>query len=114
MDRALRAAVVGASGVLLWTVAAMGTRTAEPWDSPAFWYAYLVAIVVSGIWGYLFPQRPWLWGVIMSFAQAPVMWATSGEIGSMWLPGLVALGVLAVPLAGAAAVASRFSALREA
>jgi hypothetical protein len=112
MDAALRAAVVAASGLLLWAVAAMGLHTAEPWDSPAFWYAYAVAIGVSGAWGYLLPQRAWLWGVIMSFAQAPVMWVTSGDVGSMWLPGLVALGFLALPLAGTAVVASRFSALR--
>nr|WP_166176335.1 hypothetical protein [Altererythrobacter segetis] len=87
MDAALRAAVVAASGLLLWAVAAMGLHTAEPWDSPAFWYAYAVAIGVSGAWGYLLPQRAWLWGVIMSFSQAPVMWVTSGEVGSMWLPG---------------------------
>lgn len=113
MDGWLRVAVVAASGFLLWAIASIGLHSAEPWDSPAFWYAYLVAIAVCGAWGFLFPRKAWLWGAIVSYAQAPVMWATTGEVGSMWLPGLVALGVLALPLAGAAALVARFSPRRR-
>lgn len=114
MEKLLSAAIVAASGVLLWGLASLGMHSAEPWDAPGFWYAYLAAVALSAFWGWLFPKRAWLWGLIVIFAQAPVMWFNKGEVGSLWVLGLILLGIMAIPPVGAAVIASGFAPGRSA
>jgi hypothetical protein len=114
VDGAIRFAIVAASGVLLWGVASFGMHTAEPWDSPNFWTAYLMAVGMSAIWGFVFPRRAWVWGLTVMYAQMPVMWFNEGEIGSLWVLGLVLTGIMAIPAVGAGVIASGFAVRRSA
>lgn len=107
-DRFIRLAIVTASGLLLWEVASFGLGRAEPWDAPGFWYAYLAAIGLAALWGYVFPAGARAWGFVLMFTLMPVMWLNSGEVGSMWLLGLILLAIMALPAAGAAMLASRY------
>jgi hypothetical protein len=110
----LRAAVVTASGILLWAVASIGLHTAEPWDSPNYWTAYLIAIGVSAAWGYLLPDRAWLWGLLVMCAQVPVMWFNDKGVGSLWALGLIPIGIMAIPAMGAGAIVARLAGRRAA
>jgi hypothetical protein len=48
------------AGTVLWVVTSAVSGKAEPWDASIYWtIAYPVAIALSGLLGYVFPQRPW-------------------------------------------------------
>ena len=86
-----------AGGTLLWSAATISLGGREPWDTGEYWTIYLpVACALSGLLGYAFPERTWRWPLILMLAQFPVMAVTRG-IGSLWIPGIVMLLVLALP-----------------
>ena len=86
-----------AGGTLLWSVATLSSGGREPWDTGEYWAIYMpLACVLSGLLGFTFPERTWRWALAVMLAQMPVMWMTQG-VGSLWVPGLVMLLVLALP-----------------
>lgn len=97
------------AGVVLWTLtAAIGGRT-EPWDAPGYWsVAYPLAIALAGVLGYVFPQRPWRWAVVLMFMQGAVMLFSGSGLGLLPL-GLIVLGVLSLPAVAFASFAARLS-----
>jgi hypothetical protein len=100
-------ALAAGAGAVLWiTTAIIGGRT-EPWDSPGYWsVAYPLAIVLSGVLGYLFTRAPWRWAVTLMFMQAPVM--VFGGAGFGLLPlGLIVLAVLSLPAVALASFAAK-------
>jgi len=85
------------AGVLLWSVATVSAGGREPWDTGEYWSIYLpIACGLSGLLGFVFPERTWRWAVAIMLAQMPVMWLAHG-IGSLWIPGILMLLVLALP-----------------
>ena len=94
----------GTAGLALWfATASLGGRT-EPWDSGLFWAgSYPLAIVLAGLFGWFFPERPWRWAAILIFSQAPVMFVRGADLGLLPL-GLILLGVLSLPAIGLAAL----------
>jgi hypothetical protein len=94
-----------AVGAALWLVSAQVSGRREPWDSAFYWKAaYPVALVLSGILGYVAPERPWRWPLAVMLAQFAAM-AIKDGFGSMWPLGLVLFGILSLPgmaIAGAA------------
>lgn len=102
-------AIAIVAGAVLWTLtAALGGRT-EPWDSPLYWsVAYPLAILLAGALGYVFPQRPWRWAVVLMFMQAAVMLFSGSGFGLLPL-GLIFLAVLSLPAVAFAAFAARRS-----
>ena len=80
----------------------MLSGAAEPWDSPSYGIAYLVALAVALIAGLVIGHGAWLIGLALSFAQLPVMF-WNGSIGPLAAAGFIILAVLAVPLMGVAA-----------
>lgn len=100
-------AIAIVAGVVLWTLtAAIGGRT-EPWDSPGYWsVAYPLAIALAGVLGYVFPQRPWRWAVVLMFMQGAVMLFNGTGLGLLPL-GLIVLGVLSLPAVAFASFAAR-------
>jgi hypothetical protein len=95
-----------AAGLCIWTVTAMLGHRIEPWDDPAYWsVGYPAAVVVSGVLGFFFPEQAWRWGAALVFSQAIVM--TARGAGFSLLPmGLILLGILSLPPAGAAMLAA--------
>jgi hypothetical protein len=89
-------------GLALWSVAAVVELRVEPWDAPNFWTIYYpAAIALSGVLGFLYPQRPWRWALILMFMQLFVM--TLGGSGFSLLPmGLILMAVLVLPGIGLA------------
>src|SRR5687768_16564013 len=85
------------AGAVLWfATAAIGGKT-EPWDTSIYWtVAYPAAIVLAGVLGYAFPQRPWRWAVAAVAMQVPVMVMGGSGLGLLPL-GLVVIGVLSLP-----------------
>lgn len=101
------------TGLLLWFAAAHFGGRREPWDSELYWTLfYPAAVLLSGIFGVLFPDRPWRWALCLIFSQLVVMAASGAGPGSNLglLPlGAVMLAILSVPAIGAALLAAKFS-----
>jgi hypothetical protein len=89
-------------GLLLWAAAAVAEMRVEPWDAPSYWtITYPAALALSGLLGFIFPERPWRWALTLMFMQLPVM--SLGGSGSSLLPmGLILMAVLALPGIGLA------------
>lgn len=84
-----------------WELVNIIQGSTEPWDSPYYLISYAAALGLSAGFGYLFHESPWRWGVIVVFAQFPVMALDSppGPDNGLWPIGLFILVVLALPAA---------------
>jgi len=101
----LIAAVVGAA---LWVAVSMMSGRGEAWDSSAYWaLAYPLAILVSALLGYFYPERTWRWPLVLFAAQFVAMVVRSSELGGLWPLGLVMFGILSLPAVLAARLAAR-------
>ncbi|OGS10711.1 MAG: hypothetical protein A2234_08720 [Elusimicrobia bacterium RIFOXYA2_FULL_58_8] len=68
---------------------ALGGRR-EAWDSPVFWTIGLPALLLmNAIAGFIEPDRIILKGISSVCLQPVAMMVKSGEVGSMFLPGLM-------------------------
>ena len=84
-------------GIGLWVGANVAFETTEPWDSEFFlWVSYPLALAISAALGFAFPDLAWRWGLIIIFAQLPVMIVQSGT-GPLIGVGVILLGLLSVP-----------------
>lgn len=96
--------------LLYWSLVCRVTGTREPWDADAYWrFWYPASFALSASAGLAFKDRGWVAGMILTFAQLPVMWLNNG-IGPLWMPGLMTLCVLAVPVVGISALTGWFAA----
>jgi hypothetical protein len=95
------------AGLGLWALTAALTGKHEPWDAGSYWtVSYPLAVIGSAVLGFLFPQQPWRWAVVLMLMQVVVMIATGSDLSLLPL-GLVALAVLSVPPAGAGLLAAK-------
>lgn len=93
---ALISAIVG---IAYWAAVSGMLGGGEPWDASAYWtLAYPGALLLSAVLGFAMPVRAWVWGVIVVFAQVPVVVAVSGA-GPLLLAGVLYAAVLAIPAA---------------
>lgn len=98
-------ALVGS--LALWTATAALSGRREPWDWGGYWsFSYPVALLLAGVLGALFPQRPWRWALVVIFSQAIVMLLGGSGLGLLPL-GLILLGVLSLPAVLAAKLGAR-------
>lgn len=99
-------AIAVVAGTLLWATTSMISNKVEPWDAAGYWtVAYPLAIGIAGFLGYLAPERPWRWALVIMFTQVIVMVAGGSGLGLLPL-GLILLAILSVP----AVVVARFGA----
>lgn len=104
---AIPLAAAAGAGIALWFAASLISGQREAWDAGLYWSAaYPAAIVLSGVFGFRYPQRPWRWPVVMFFGQFVGMLLRNGELGSLWPLGLLLFGALAVPGILAARIAA--------
>ena len=98
-------------GALIWGWVAVRGGRAEPWDAPEFWSSgYPAALLACAALGFVFPDRAWRWGLVVFAMLGVVMAGGAVRVGSglsMLPPGLVLLGILALPGIGLAALAGR-------
>jgi hypothetical protein len=91
-------AVAALAGVTLWIAASVISGRREAWDSAVYWTgAYPCAIVLSGLLGFAFPQRPWRWPLTLFLFQFVGMVIRNGELGGLWPLGMVMFSVLSIP-----------------
>ena len=96
-------------GTSYWRVGCELTGASEPWDGASYWsVAYPVSLVLSGGAGLLLQRRGWLAGLIITFAQLPVLLVNSGG-DPLWAVGCLLLCVPAVPAAAISAACGRLS-----
>lgn len=98
-------AIVGGAVLWLATVVISGRR--EAWDSSLYWtVAYPLSIVLAGVLGYRFPEKPWRWGLVVMLVQAVVLAITAASFGLLPL-GLILFAILSLPAIGFAKLMSR-------
>ena len=96
-----------AAGMALWFAASIIAGRREAWDAGIYWVVfYPIAILTCGLFGYLFPDRPWRWALALFLAQFVAMAIRNGEIGNLSPIGLIVFAVLALPGTAAARFAS--------
>jgi len=100
-------AIAFVTSTVLWAATSALSKKVEPWDSRGYWtFAYPVAIVLSGVLGYLVPHRPWRWALVVMSTQFIVMLIGGAGLGLLPL-GLVVLAILSLPAVVAAQIAAR-------
>lgn len=98
-----------AAGVALFVLTAVFTNKREPWDSSLYWSAsYPLAIVVSAVLGYRYPERSWRWPLWLFESQFIAMCIRNGELGNLWPMGMVMFGIIALPAILAAKTSSKY------
>jgi len=96
-----------AAGMATWFAASIIAGRREAWDAGVYWVAfYPIAILLCGLLGYYFPDRPWRWALALFLAQFVAMAIRNGEIGNLSPIGLIVFAVLALPGIAAARFAS--------
>jgi hypothetical protein len=101
------AVLAALAGAVIWLAIAAASGRAEAWDSPLYFqFGLPLAVLVSAVLGWLVPERPWRWSMILMTAQWAAM-ALTAPVGTLWPLGLVAFLVLAVPGVIAATLAAR-------
>ena len=89
--------VIAIIGAAYWFLVIRVSGVTEPWDAETYWSVwYPASFVLSALGGALLKKRGWLAGVILTFAQLPIMWLNA-ETGPLWAVGMVILCALAVP-----------------
>jgi hypothetical protein len=100
--------IAAAAGMVLWFAGAEVSGRREAWDSAIYWAVfYPAAVLIAGVIGYRFPDRPWRWALTLFAAQFVAMVLRDGEIGNLVPLGLVTFGVLALPAIAVAFAGSR-------
>ncbi|HET6567100.1 MAG TPA: hypothetical protein VFG50_03985 [Rhodothermales bacterium] len=104
-----------AVGVGLWCAVVLLTGRAEAWDSGAYWVpGYPLLMAATAGLGWMYPDRPWRWGLVAGLSQAIPMLVVNGFEGLTLLPlTLIAFGLVSLPLVAASAFASRLRRSRE-
>jgi hypothetical protein len=105
---ALRTVLVALVSVIFWYVAAVGYGVKEPWDSYGYFVTYPASLGLSALTGYYAPGSPWRWGLIVTFAQLPVMMMLEPTVGPLIGAGILILAVLSLPAVAATAAGSNY------
>lgn len=101
-------AIALVAGVVLWLAASLITGQREPWDSSAYWWLiYPASITACGYLGYRYPERPVRSSIVLFAGQFLGMVLRNGEIGNLWLLGMLLFAIIAIPGMLAARIAAR-------
>ena len=100
--------VAAVIGVTLWFAASTLAGRREAWDAPSYWIgAYPLAIGMAGVLGFVYPERPWRWTLVLFESQFVAMCVRNGELGGLWPLGLALFAIIALPAVVVAAAGSR-------
>jgi hypothetical protein len=92
------------AGLTLWLIATL-VLGGEPWDFREYTQYYLVALCLSAFFGHRYRFRPWRWGLILVFAQIPLI-AMSPNGQGLLPAGLLYTLLLSLPAMAVASAAS--------
>lgn len=114
MTRAgLAALLASVLGVAAWEMIVPAGSRKEAWDLPAYWqFAYPAMIAGSFVLGWLAPERPWRWGLLVGLGQG--VWSLAkltiqSGMPSLWPLGLVAFALISLPCVAVAWLGSRLA-----
>lgn len=97
------------AGATLWLLASLLTGKREPWDSSSYWtIVYPLGLAASAWLGYRYPDRAWLWPVLVFVAQFFAMCVRNGELGNLWPLGLALFAFMSLPGILVARLAARW------
>lgn len=106
----LKALVLLIGSFAYWYLVCFMTGENESWDAGSYWLVwYPVSLGLSALGGYALQRQGWIGGVIVTFAQFPVMVMINGELGALFAAGLILLVGLAIPAAAISMSAARVS-----
>lgn len=96
-------------GAMLWIGVSIVSGRTEAWDLPLYWsLAYPLCILLAGVLGYAYPERPWRWALVVMLVQ-PVILAFSGSGFGLLPLGLILFAFLSLPAIGVAMIAARLA-----
>lgn len=105
----IRAIAILIVSALYWFAVGRVTGVSEPWDGGDYWRLwYPLSCLLAAAGGYLLGRRGWCAGVLVTFAQLPVMWLNGGT-GPLLAAGLLILFLLAIPATSIAMLAGWFA-----
>jgi hypothetical protein len=87
--------ISGLSGGLGWFLIAV-TSGREAWDTDLYLPMLIALVVLAGAVGFLYPRRPWRWGLAQFGAQASVAFLFNPTGGLLPL-GLILFLFLSIP-----------------
>lgn len=95
--RLLRLVATMAVALFYWLLISRLTDAAEPWDAVGYWTAfYPLSLLLAVFGGWLIGRHGWIAGLIVTFAQLPVMIANAGT-GPLLPIGVIFLIILSLP-----------------
>jgi hypothetical protein len=88
-------------GAIVWSVFKVIANTQDPTELLSYWQiGYPVSILLSGIMGLIFPDRPWRWSIYIIFVQFVMgMFTTKGD-WNLLPPGIFFYALLTIPCIG--------------
>lgn len=85
-------------GAIIWIVFKVIAQTKDPTELLSYWQiGYPISIVLSGLMGIFFPNRPWRWGINIIFVQLFIGAITTKGDLNLLPPGIVFFALLSVP-----------------
>lgn len=91
-------AIAAIVGTALWIGASLISGKREAWDAAVYWTtAYPIAIALSGLLGFAYPQATWRWPLAIFLFQFVGMVIRNGELGGLWPLGMMMFAVLSIP-----------------
>lgn len=98
--------------LLYWQVVSHVSGASEPWDADGYWQIwYPGSLLLSALSGFVFGRRGWLAGVIVTFAQLPVMEVNTG-VDKLVIFGAMILCILAMPAVAVSTIGGRIASSR--
>ena len=98
--------------LLYWQLVSQFSGAKEPWDADGYWLIwYPGSLALSALSGFLLGRRGWLAGMIVTFAQLPVMWVNTG-FGGLLMVGATILCIVAVPAVAVSMIGGRLARFR--
>ena len=86
-----------AGGAVIWALVAAAAGKEEAWDSDMYFSIGIpVTCLISLVFGFVQPIRPWRWGIAPFAGQLIWILLTQG-FGNLLPLGMILFGVLSVP-----------------
>jgi hypothetical protein len=88
-------------GVVAWEAVVPAGSRKEAWDLPVYWQISYPAMLAGSLaLGWLAPDRPWRWGLLVGLGQG--VWSISkltlqSGVPTLWPLGLATFAILSLP-----------------
>lgn len=95
-------------GAMVWAVFKIISPSQDPEDQKYYWQiGYPISILLAGMLGILFPERPWRWGLIIIWIQFIMGLITTKSDLNLLPPGVLFYAFLSIPCVISAHISAR-------